>query len=160
MRAKGFGLQAVQVKKSVFKYICDRFVGTPLKGPAMAFFTWARWLKLLVRPRGKTYERRPRRLSLEQLETRLAPATFIWSGAGPGNKWSTGSNWVGGVAPSGSAATLDDLVFDGRTNQRTAVNDLTGATFNSITISASNYLLQPTAPGANGITLGNPSILG
>ena len=46
--------------------------------------------------------------------TRLAPATFTWSGAdfillgGQHNNWNDGNNWVGGNVPQPGA----DLVFD------------------------------------------------
>src|SRR6516162_8010011 len=53
-----------------------------------------------------------RRLSLEQLESRLTPTTFIWTGGGGANTaWSDGANWSGGSAPTGLAANLEDLVF-------------------------------------------------
>ena len=37
---------------------------------------------------------------MEHLEERVVPATFIWSGLGGNNNWSTAANWQGGVAPS------------------------------------------------------------
>jgi autotransporter-associated beta strand protein len=80
---------------------------------------------------------------LEVLESRLAPATFNWTGAGSNSNWSTGANWSGGVAPTGSAAALDDLVFSASASNKTAVNDFTSVpTFNSITIAGSNYTLS------------------
>jgi autotransporter-associated beta strand protein len=124
----------------------------------MAPFSWSRWLRSLVRPPVKAY-RRPRRsrtLLLERLETRLAPATFVWTGA-KDLKWSTPGNWAGNVAPSGN---LDDLVFPALAGQKgniTTVDDLVGngngdPTFNSITIAASYTLI-----GNSEITLANPS---
>jgi autotransporter-associated beta strand protein len=120
-------------------------------------FSWARWLRSLFTPRVKTQRRQKpgRRLALEHLETRLAPATFNWTGAGPDANWSTGANWLGGVAPSGSSASLDDLVFGPGAVSFTTTNDLTGATFNSIAISASNYSL-----GGNALTLGTTQATG
>jgi hypothetical protein len=52
----------------------------------MAFFSWSNWLRSLVRPRVKPIRRRRYALTLEPLETRMAPATYIWSGAGTTNK--------------------------------------------------------------------------
>src|SRR5947209_13482220 len=96
----------------------------------MSFFSWRQWLRRLSGiPRRTPYARprsKPRRLEVENLETRLAPATFIWSGLGgaANPKWSNGANWVNGVAPTGSAAAFDDLVFDSRAGQRATVDDL------------------------------------
>ncbi|MFM7148833.1 MAG: autotransporter-associated beta strand repeat-containing protein, partial [Gemmataceae bacterium] len=97
-----------------------------------------------------------RRILLERLEDRLAPATYIWSGSGADNKWSTAANWVGNVAPSGSAASLDSLVFPSGAARLTNTNDLAGTpTFGSITISGSNYSLA-----GNKVVLGNPAVSG
>src|SRR5262245_14106554 len=125
----------------------------------MLFFGWRSWLKRLSttfkprkrRPRRSTY----RRLQAEELEPRLAPAgTSIWTGAGPDAKWSTGANWLGGSAPTGSGS--EDLVFGGNAaaGLRNTTNDLVGAAFNSISISATNYTLA----GAR-ISLGDPAAL-
>jgi autotransporter-associated beta strand protein len=122
----------------------------------MAPFSWSRWLRSFVRPPVKAFRRprRTRRLDVEPLETRLAPATFVWSGLGKDNHWSTGANWFGGVAPSGS---LDDLVFPHGVPQKATVDDISGTgsgnpTFNSITI-ADSYTLSGNIP----LTLANPS---
>jgi autotransporter-associated beta strand protein len=122
----------------------------------MGFFSLRQWLNRKHRTKRRSTAVRPRtpscRLVLESLEERLAPATYIWSGGGgaTNNKWSLGANWVGGIAPSGSATTLDDLVFDTRAANRLTQNDLANATFNSITISASGYTLK-----GNALTLGS-----
>lgn len=117
-------------------------------------FNFVRWLKSLVETHGNTVENKRRyRLSLEQLETRLAPASFVWSGGGGAinRKISAGVNWVGGVAPTGSSLALDDLVFPSNAPlaARVVQNDLIGAVFNSLTIGSSNYALS-----GNKITLG------
>ena len=80
----------------------------------------------------------------------------------------TAANWVGGVAPSGSAATLDDLVFPPTAVQKSTVNDLpliggVASTFNSITISSNSYTLsgnpvtlgKTTAPISGQVTVGS-----
>ena len=124
----------------------------------MAPFSWSRWLRSLFHPKVKTYRKVRRSLSLEHLETRLAPATYIWSGASSVNAlWSNPQNWQGGVAPTGSAATLDDLLFPAGPTVTNTINDLAvvngvSATFNSITFAGSNYTLS-----GNPITLGNNS---
>src|SRR5437879_1753703 len=94
------------------------------------YFSWTRWLKSWFdKPKkGKTFVKGPR-LRLEELETRLAPATYIWDGGGGGN-WSSGANWVGNAAPTGSTTTMDDLVFPPGVTQVNTSNDMVGATFN------------------------------
>lgn len=122
---------------------------------------WTRVLRSLFQPQTKTVTHsRPRSPILEHLESRLAPATFIWSGGGgaANRNWSNPANWVGNLAPDGALSNVDDLVFPATATQRNTNNDLpqiNGAapTFNSITISASNYTLA-----GNQITLGNPSV--
>ena len=52
----------------------------------MAFFSWTRWLRSMLSPKVKPIRNvRHRKLSVEQLETRLAPATFTWTGGGGGH---------------------------------------------------------------------------
>src|SRR5437667_5485982 len=122
----------------------------------MPLFNWARRMRSLFTSRVKTYRKRPPRsfLRLEQLEDRLAPATFVWNGMGLNNNWTTGANWLGGVAPTATKATMDNLVFDLRgVRQLSTHNDFASAVFNSITISASNYSLS-----GNQLTLGDPSV--
>lgn len=63
-----------------------------------------------------------------------AAATFTWDGGGANNNWTTGSNWVGDVAPT--AATSNDLIYSGSTRPGATVNS--GSTFqvNSLTFDA------------------------
>src|SRR5262249_49360527 len=115
----------------------------------MPEFSWLRFLRSLSRMPGRKPEKVSRRVRLEQLEDRLAPATFQWSGAGANSNWSTGANWVGGVAPSPTAfADLDFPTLPaGRITSTN--NDLLNASFRSITFSGPNYTLA-----GNPITLG------
>src|SRR5262249_43383189 len=74
--------------------------------------------------------------------------------------WSTALNWSGGIAPTGSAVTLDDLSFPAGAARTTNFNDITrpgGASpsFNSITIAGSNYNLT-----GNKLILRSPSVSG
>jgi autotransporter-associated beta strand protein len=94
-------------------------------------------------------------LRFEELESRLSPATFTWSGAGATALWSNGLNWVGGVAPTGNPAAADDLVFPLGAAKLTAQNDISGATFNSISFGAGGYTLT-----GSDITLGVPALVG
>jgi autotransporter-associated beta strand protein len=121
----------------------------------MALFSWTRWLRSLRPQKVKTLRKRDTSLRLEALENRLAPATFIWSGMGLTNKWSNGANWFGGIAPTGSAATLDSIVFQAGSGNTTNVNDLAGATFGSITFSGSGYSIS-----GNAIALGSATVQG
>ena len=94
-------------------------------------------------------------LRFEVLESRLSPATFTWSGAGATSLWSNALNWVGGTAPTGNPAAADDLVFPLGAAKLTAQNDLSGASFNSITFGSGGYTLS-----GSDITLGVPSLVG
>jgi autotransporter-associated beta strand protein len=141
----------------------------------MGFFSLRQWLnRKSRRPQLAPLTRSPqrfRKLALENLEERLAPAAFVWDGGvlnglstgGDGVHWSDPNNWVGGVAPTGSAATLDNLTFGTQApnNRRSPVNDLavpggqTQVVFNSISVS------DPTGPGVNPYNLsGNAVTLG
>lgn len=59
-------------------------------------------------------------------------ATVTWNGNGANGSWSTGANWVGGTAPTGTGAG-DTLVFGSGTNRPAAVN-----TVNDFRISATS----------------------
>ncbi|HEX4609966.1 MAG TPA: autotransporter-associated beta strand repeat-containing protein, partial [Urbifossiella sp.] len=99
----------------------------------------------------------------EQLEDRLAPATFTWtglsSGAGASANWSNPGNWLdqnnNQAVPNGAVI---DLVFPNYTsgNHRLAnTDDLAGGTvINSITVQGAGYNLTPKAAGTNTLTLG------
>ena len=114
---------------------------------------WSGWLKRkpsILRPFPS--------LRFEELEVREVPASFTWSGlaGGGNNNWSTGANWVGGVAPTGVTLT-DDLVFPAGPTVRTANNDILGGTVNSISFSTTVPNAGYTLTG-NSLTLGRPGI--
>src|SRR5205085_7452130 len=71
-----------------------------------------------------------------------------WTGAAGDGKWTTAGNWFGNVAPTGVAANLEDLTFQGAA--QTATNTFSGATFNSITLASPSFNLA-----GNGLTLGS-----
>jgi autotransporter-associated beta strand protein len=116
----------------------------------------------LLRPRAATFRKPDSRPRVEPLETRLAPATFTWTGAaGKDTSWSNGANWSGGVAPSTSDSPLDDIVFPGGTPAPTTFtpnDNIAGLVVNSLTISGSGYTL--TANNNVSLTLGSPSVPG
>ena len=128
----------------------------------MKRFSWITWLRSRMVPQSKTYRKSPPP-RLEELETRMAPATFTWTGTGANNNWSNNMNWIengANIAPVGSAGYLADLVFPPGATQFTANNNLplvngNNPTFDSITISGSGYNLT-----GNPITLGTTSSLG
>jgi fibronectin-binding autotransporter adhesin len=120
----------------------------------MRSFLLSRWLRSLLGPRGKTFVKKSLRpLSLETLEDRITPSTFTWTGAGTDANWSTAANWAGNSAPTGSALTLDNLVFGPGAKSLISNDDLLAATFNSISFTSSNY--QITASPDAVLTLGN-----
>jgi len=82
-------------------------------------------------------------------------ASRFWDGSANGN-FSTGANWVGGVAPVAG----DDLVFQGPPVTRLQVtNDFNPVrAFNSLLFQGSNYIVRGNAiPVTNGITSINPA---
>lgn len=111
-------------------------------------FSLLRWLRSITRTRGKTIVKKPKKRTplLELLEDRLNPASFTWTGLGADTNWSTGGNWVGGVAPTASATAVDDLIFAENVAQATSNNDLVVglnglAAFNSIAFAGDDYVL-------------------
>ncbi len=122
----------------------------------MAFFSWSRWLRSLLRPQTKPLHKRNSRLHVERLEDRLAPATFQWTGTAGDGKWGTGGNWSGGMAPSASSSVPCDLVFPSISGTLALTNNIgTGTTplkVNSISFSGSGYTLE-----GNSILLGGTS---
>jgi autotransporter-associated beta strand protein len=132
----------------------------------MGFFSLRQWLNRKSRSRRSPSHRLPRlsrKLELEDLETRLAPATHNWTGVGGDGLWSNPANWTGGFVPTGGLDTdghYADLVFGTGVlaANRATHNDLPAPLgggpliFNSIVIdaNASNYSFDGEA-----ITLGN-----
>ena len=81
------------------------------------------------------------RLLIEALEDRVTPATINWTGNGANNFWTNPSNWNLARAPLAG----DDLVFGAlaAADKRTTADNLSGLPiFNSITISASGYIIN------------------
>ncbi len=72
----------------------------------------------------------------EQLEIKIAPATFNWTGLGANNLWSNSVNW-GGTAPTSGAGA--DLVFPAGAAQTLNLDDVNGGSFSSITIGGTGY---------------------
>src|SRR5260370_25542308 len=108
----------------------------------MVFSRWRQWLKRLSSSsQVSRAERRskPRRLNLESLETRLAPAIRTWTGLGGDNHWTTPANWQNNKAP----AAGDDLTFPSNTQQVSNFNDFdSGTNFKSITFTGGNYSIS------------------
>jgi autotransporter-associated beta strand protein len=91
------------------------------------------------KPGSKLRGKSSRRLLLEYLESRLAPATHTWSGAGLSNNWSLDSNWTGG-SPAGDTNAI--LLFPAAAAQLMNINDLNGQAVQSITFSANDYSIS------------------
>src|SRR4051794_12023595 len=102
--------------------------------------TWNRWLARLFKQHVRTRQSHQRRLVLEFLEDRLAPATNSWIGGGVNTLWSNTANWSLGHAPVAG----EDLSFSSLAPAatRNTTDDLAGnPTFLSLTISSSGYTL-------------------
>jgi autotransporter-associated beta strand protein len=120
----------------------------------MTLSPWRLWLKRLARSlKTPPAARKPRpanRLLLESLEERLAPATDVWTGLGGNTNWGTAANWSAGVPVNGA-----DLVFPSLSKgSLRSTNNLTAASFNSITFSGSGYTLSGNAITLGGSTAG------
>gem|GEM_PF-518832 len=73
----------------------------------------------------------------------------FWSGLGADTKWTTGANWVGGLAPT--ANNNIDLTFPAGVAQQTANNDFpAGSTFKTITVTGAGYTIQGAALSLTG----------
>lgn len=117
-----------------------------------------RMLKSWFRPRVRTIVKNPgRRLTLEELESRLAPA-LVWTGGGGAlnPNWNNPANWQGGVIPTvGSAVDLD---FANTATFFTSNNNIAGLTIGQMSFgSGSNYTLTQSAGAA--ITFASSSFL-
>src|SRR5687768_15836445 len=88
--------------------------------------------------------------SAERLENRVLFASFTWDGGSEtDSNWTTGENWVGDAAPSGSNPA-DQLVFPSSASRKSNTNDFANDTaFDAITIQGSGYTLA-----GNRVTLG------
>jgi autotransporter-associated beta strand protein len=68
--------------------------------------------------------------------------SFLWNGGGGDALWSTGANWVGGTAPTGSSAVSDLIFGTVGALQTTNTQPVMGSnTFGSISINTSGYAL-------------------
>src|SRR5262249_54807557 len=90
-------------------------------------------------------------LRLEELETRLVPATTLtWTGAGPHNHWSEAKNWTASGGPDKTPGAGDTLIFPDGAGQLINLNDMQNLTLASIQFTgAGGYDLS----GNNGISL-------
>jgi autotransporter-associated beta strand protein len=108
---------------------------------------------------GRTRMKVYRRLQLEWLENRLAPATHTWTGAAS-TLWSNAANWTGG-SPAGDTDAM--LVFPAGAMNLTNSNDLSGLTITSISFTGSdNYTISGIGItlNAGGIMLGTGATTG
>jgi len=115
------------------------------------------------RPSVRPFRRRPRRaLRLEQLETRLAPATFQWTGAA-GNNWNNPGDWLLNGVP-GLPTPMSDLVFPGGVAQTAIVNDIPNPLSGPVAYNSLLFSDVTDNPGyvitGLPITLGDPSVPG
>ncbi len=83
---------------------------------------------------------------LEDLEARIAPAIFTWTGLGTTNNWSDSGNWSRTGTPVNPVptSTSDEIIFPVGAARKTNVNNLSsdGARFKSIAINDSGYTIS------------------
>src|SRR5262245_947991 len=113
------------------------------------------WLRFLTKQSSTVnppaFSKRPfRDLFVEELESRIVPATRIWDGGGADALWSNPQNWSGNVAPQPE----DNLLFPAGASRLTNFNDFaSGTRFRSVTMSDPGYVINELTPGADKITL-------
>ena len=114
----------------------------------MAKFHLARWLHSLGRRPATPIRKRKAKqsLRLEELETRVTPASARWDGGGVSNSWTDPLNWVANIAPQPG----DDLEFPAGANRLTNSNDFSNLAINSLTFSGGGYSItgQPLTLGS------------
>src|SRR2546430_987569 len=107
------------------------------------------WLRRLANPKSRASGRRrptlpgklPRRLQLEFLEERLAPALHIWTGA-IDNLWSKPGNWgfLQGAPTPGDLT--QELRFPAGAQHSSNLNDIQNLTVQTIVLSGTGYVLD------------------
>src|SRR5262245_28939575 len=114
------------------------------------FFSFVRWLRELStglrrvsRPRSRKAPRQFHfyRLTLEQLEDRLAPATLTWTGNGglANQNWDNSLNWTTNTPGHIIPAAGDSLVFGTGVTQKSSTDNISGLSLKSITFKDSGY---------------------
>lgn len=123
-------------------------------------FSWVRWLRSRMMPRvqqvRKLINRGRTRLALEELEQRLAPATYVWDGGGGDGSWRNPLNWVSNTAPTAKVTTNDNLIFPTGVSILNTTNDLLGLNpfIASITFNGGGYTV-----GGNNLTIGSGGVV-
>ena len=119
--------------------------------------TWLR--SLLGRKKNPLRKNKIPRHRVEELETRLTPASHTWTGAISGS-WSDAGNWDA-VNGAPTAAVSGVVLFFGSATTLSMVDDIVGLNVDALNFSASGYTLSGTT---GGIVLnltglgGNPAI--
>ncbi len=115
-------------------------------------FSWSGWLKSLFAPRVRTVVGAWYLPKIEQLENRITPTTYTWTGLGGDGNWGTAGNWDMGV-PVSSPTTA--LIFPTTASVNTANNigPTAGVPFTvgSITVTGAGY----TVAGPNPVEVDN-----
>lgn len=88
-----------------------------------------------------------RRLSLEVLESRLAPANYTWNGGGTTNFWDDVGNWGGGGAPGAG----DSATFNATSNKPAIVRNATEVSQVTISNYGGNLKLEANLDVTGGV---------
>src|SRR5262249_45268304 len=99
-------------------------------------------------PRRRPAASRPRRLILESLEDRWAPAVVTWTGAASNSLGPTLATWAGGVVP----ADADQVVFPAGAGHQSNVNDLVNLSLHSIWFQGGGYRVDGNPVAVSGLT--------
>ncbi|HLJ97913.1 MAG TPA: autotransporter-associated beta strand repeat-containing protein [Gemmataceae bacterium] len=97
-----------------------------------------------------------RRLRLEWLELRLAPALHFWTGGGVTDNWSESDNWQGGPPADDYPVALIFHAAHRQTNK----NDIAGLVIQTITFTANDYSIDGNAITLIGGITANDNVTG
>ncbi len=116
--------------------------------------------------RRRSIKRRRCQLSIETLETRVTPASHVWTGLGLDNLWSNPQNWTNGSPASDASGDIDLVFHTNLTSTANLVtqNDIVGLVVDSITFDANPGMIGPTTfatggTSSDGYTINGNTIL-
>lgn len=120
-----------------------------------SFLHW--FFSAASRKKDRRYRRdRPTRLNVEELECRVTPATFVWTGQAGGGLFSNPGNWSNvATNTTGVPTNGDSLIFplNGPSAAGAVTDDLPGTTnFNSITFLSAGWTITANAGDTIGVT--------
>ena len=109
-------------------------------------FALARKPRTFRRADNKKFGKKNLDLRIENLEDRVTPATFTWTGL-TSSDWNVVTNWQGSNKPTGNAAAVENLVFPvtGLNQAITNFNNAVDGSYDSIKFTGGTYTISGSA---------------